>query len=79
MLVLQGERDYQVTMEDFAKWKAALGARSDVTLKSYPTLQSTSSSPARDPSVSGEYMTPGHVAEEALRDIAAWVATVELP
>ena len=37
MLVLQGERDYQVP-EDFANWKAALGARPDVTLKSYPAL-----------------------------------------
>ena len=27
MLVLQGERDYQVTMAEFEKWKAALGSR----------------------------------------------------
>ncbi len=35
ILVLQGERDYQVTMTDFAGWKQALGARKTVTLKSY--------------------------------------------
>ena len=38
MLFLQGERDYQVTMDDFARWKATLGARKDVKLKSYPKL-----------------------------------------
>ncbi len=33
MLVLQGERDYQVMMTDFAGWKKALGTRPNVTLK----------------------------------------------
>jgi hypothetical protein len=31
MLILQAERDYQVTMEDFAVWKKALAGRSNVT------------------------------------------------
>src|SRR4029079_13887001 len=34
LLVLQGERDYQVTMEDFKGWKGALEKRDNVTLKS---------------------------------------------
>ena len=38
MLILQGERDYQVTMEDFANWKKALGSRKDVRFVSYPKL-----------------------------------------
>ena len=38
MLILQGERDYQVTLEEFAKWKAALGSRRDVTFRSYAAL-----------------------------------------
>lgn len=72
MLVLQGERDYQVTMDDFAKWKAALGGRSDVTLKSYPALNHLFIA-GTGPSLPGEYMTAAHVAEEVVRDIAAWV------
>jgi fermentation-respiration switch protein FrsA (DUF1100 family) len=36
MLILQGERDYQVTMRDFALWKAALSGRPDVTMRSFP-------------------------------------------
>ena len=38
MLFLQGERDYQVTMEDFALWKKALSQRKNVEFKSYPGL-----------------------------------------
>src|SRR5208282_4192029 len=38
MLILQGERDYQVRMADFEGWKKALAGRSDVTFKSYPAL-----------------------------------------
>lgn len=38
LLILQGERDYQVTMEDFRIWAAALSGRNGVTLKSFPEL-----------------------------------------
>src|SRR5205085_3823811 len=38
MLILQGERDYQVTLADLQGWRDALGGRQDVSLKSYPTL-----------------------------------------
>lgn len=38
MLILQGERDYQVTMVDFEMWRSALSAKKKVQCKSYPTL-----------------------------------------
>ena len=38
MLILQGERDYQVTMADLHGWRDALSDRTDVTIKSYPAL-----------------------------------------
>ena len=38
MFILQGERDYQVTMEDFAGWKKFLSDKPNVTFKSYPAL-----------------------------------------
>ena len=78
MLVLQGERDYQVTMEDFAKWKAAVGSRGAVTLKSYSELNHLFMAGA-GPSAPAEYMTAGHVAEEVVRDISAWVTSGALP
>ena len=71
-LVLQGERDYQVTSADFARWKAALGSRPDATFKSYPTLNHIFQ-PGTGLSLPAEYMNAGHVAEEVIGDIAAWI------
>lgn len=72
MLILQGERDYQVTMEDFAQWKAALGSRRDVTFHSYPALNHLFLA-GTGPSLPAEYLVPGHVAGDVIRDIAIWV------
>jgi hypothetical protein len=72
MLILHGERDYQVTLADLDGWRKALGSRSDVTIKSYPTLNHLfiagdgKSGPA-------EYQRPGRVAEFVLDDIAGWI------
>ncbi len=73
MLILQGERDYQVTMDDFSKWKAAVGTRPGVMMKSYPALNHAFIAGAGR-SMPAEYMTPGHVAVEVVRDIADWIS-----
>ena len=72
MLVLQGERDYQVTMADFAAWQKVLGSRAHVQLKSYPALNHSFIA-GSGPSSPAEYMQPGHVDETVVRDIAAWI------
>jgi dienelactone hydrolase len=72
MLVLQGERDYQVTMEDFGAWQRALGSRANVQLKSYPALNHVFIA-GSGPSAPAEYERPGHVDEAVVRDIAAWI------
>jgi hypothetical protein len=72
MLILQGERDFQVTTEEFAKWKAALGSRRDVTFHSYATLNHLFIA-GSGPSLPAEYLVPGHVAEDVIRDIATWI------
>lgn len=72
MLVLQGERDYQVTMEEFSRWKSALAGRTDVSFHSYPTLNHLFVA-GIGKSVPAEYNTPGHVSEEVVRDIATWI------
>jgi len=74
MLILQGGRDYQVTMPEFEKWKTALGARRDVTFHSYPLLNHLFIAGV-GPSLPAEYQVPGHVAEEVVRDIASWIQT----
>ena len=72
LLILQGERDYQVTMKDFDIWKAALGERANVTLKSYPALNHLFIE-GEGKSMPAEYMTPGHVSGEVIGDIARWI------
>ena len=73
MLVLQGERDYQVTMDDLNAWKRALGARANVQVKSYPALNHlfiTGSGPATP----ADYTRPGHVLDAVVNDIATWIS-----
>jgi hypothetical protein len=72
MLILQGERDYQVTMENFDAWKKALGNRKDVTFISYPELNHLFIE-GKGKSSPDEYGTPGHVAQKVIEDIAGWV------
>lgn len=72
MLILQGERDYQVSMTDFNLWKAAVGSAKGVTLKSYPTLNHLFVA-GEGKSLPAEYNKPGHVAAPVVDDIAAFV------
>jgi len=72
LLILQGERDYQVTMTDFARWKEALQGRSDVRFISYPALNHLFMT-GEGKSSPGEYGVPGNVDEAVVRDIAEWI------
>jgi dienelactone hydrolase len=72
LLILQGERDYQVTMEDFDQWKAALADRKDVTLKSYPTLNHLFME-GTGKAKPEEYGKAGHVALPVITDVAGWI------
>ncbi len=74
VLILQGERDYQVTLEDFAGWKKGLAGRGNVTFKSYPALNHLFMA-GKGKARPEEYDAPGHVAREVVDDIAAWVKT----
>jgi dienelactone hydrolase len=77
-LVLQGERDYQVTMADFSRWRAALESRANVALRSYPALNHLFM-PGAGPSLPNEYLNPGHVDRAVIDDIATWIQTGRLP
>ena len=72
MLVLQGERDYQVTMAEFSGWKSALAHRDDVTVRSYPGLNHLFVA-GTGTSLPAEYSTPGHVSGAVVGDIATWI------
>ncbi len=72
ILVLQGESDYQVTMEDFAGWKRALGDAPQARFKSFPQLNhlfmgvDCKSTPENT-------LKAGHVDEHVVEEIAIWV------
>ena len=72
MLVLQGERDYQVTMKDFDRWKSALSGRKNVESKSYPKLNHLFIE-GEGKSTPSEYEKVGHVAAYVIEDFAVWV------
>ncbi len=72
LLILQGERDYQVTMKDFGLWKAALSGRAGVVFKSYPKLNHLFAE-GEGRATPAEYEKTEHVAEAVVLDIAKWV------
>ncbi len=72
MLILQGERDYQVTMEDFQGWKNSLSSRKNVQFKSYPKLNHLFIE-GQGKITPDEYLIAGHVSEIVIDDIAGWI------
>jgi uncharacterized protein len=76
MLILQGGRDYQVTVDDdLARWKAALDGRPDVTIRVYPDFNHlfVAGSGRSTPS---EYEPAQHVDPAVITDIAKWLETI---
>lgn len=72
MLILQGERDYQVTMQDFHRWQQVLDGKSKIVFRSYPRLN--------HPFMEGvgkstpmEYQMEGHVATYVMDDISSFI------
>jgi hypothetical protein len=72
LLVLQGERDYQVTDADFALWQEALSSAPQAELHLYPELNHLFVS-GEGPSRPLEYLRPGHVDAEVIEDIARFI------
>jgi uncharacterized protein len=71
-LILQGEKDYQVSMADFKLWQDAAKGKKQAILKSYPGLDHLFMQTEGD-STPQSYMTPAFVAEQVIADIADWV------
>lgn len=72
VLVLQGERDYQVTMADFSLWQQALSGMPNVTFITYPDLNHLFMT-GTGKSTPQEYSQPGHVSQDVVEDIAAFI------
>jgi dienelactone hydrolase len=74
VLILQGGRDYQVTVDDdLSRWRAALGSRPDVSIRVYDA-DNHLFFPGSGPSTPAEYDRPQHVDPAVVTDIAAWLA-----
>ncbi len=72
VLVLQGERDYQVTMEDYERWEEGLSSKDNVDFKTYPDLNHLFME-GEGKSTPAEYETAGHVSETVINDIARFI------
>lgn len=73
MLFLQGERDYQVTLEDLAGWRAALASRDDVQFNVYPSLNHLFIEGEGMGTPQEDFTSEGHVSGTVIDDIAAWI------
>jgi fermentation-respiration switch protein FrsA (DUF1100 family) len=72
ILIMQGERDYQVTMTDFNMWKKELAENKNATLKSYPKLNHLFIE-GEGICTPSEYEREGFVAGDVVQDIEEWV------
>ncbi len=79
VLLVQGGRDYQATVEDdLARWRAGLAGRSDVTVRVHPSLNH-GFAPGSGPATPAEYQEPQHVAPEVVAEIAQWLLSAAGP
>jgi dienelactone hydrolase len=78
ILVLQGGRDYQVTLRDFARWKQALAGKSFACLATYDDLDHLFRR-GTGPSSPADYERRAPVDERVLDDLAAWIRTSRCP
>jgi fermentation-respiration switch protein FrsA (DUF1100 family) len=72
MLILQGLRDYQVTIKDFGRWNQTFYGNQSVTLKTYPSLNHLFIAGTGVPT-NTEYLISGHIDEQVIHDIATWI------
>lgn len=78
ILVLHGERDYQVTLEDFERWSRALGGKPFACLATYPRLDHLFRA-GEGPSGPADYERQEPVDPAVIGDIAAWIADRTCP
>ena len=74
MLILQGGRDYQVTVaEDLTRWQAALADRPEVTIRIHQDANHLFF-PGSGRATPAEYARPGHIDPAVVDEIATWLA-----
>jgi len=72
IFILQGERDYQVDLANYDRWKKGLMGHLNARFKLYPSLNHFFIKGEGTPSPA-EYDRPGHLAVAVVNDIASFV------
>ncbi|MBP1926247.1 fermentation-respiration switch protein FrsA (DUF1100 family) [Sedimentibacter acidaminivorans] len=72
VLVLQGERDYQVTITEYNLWKGAFGNIDNWTFRLYPDLNHLMIK-GEGKSNPSEYMIKGNIDKKVISDIEKWI------
>jgi len=75
IFVMQGERDYQVTMTDYELWSEVMKGKLNYYSKRYPKLNHLFLEGEGTPDPS-EYMIQSHVPKYVIKDIVKWVNKV---
>jgi fermentation-respiration switch protein FrsA (DUF1100 family) len=70
IFIIHGTNDIQVTNKDFEGWEKYLNKKDNATLKSYQGLNHIF---LEKGNASDDYMTPSHVSENVISDIADWI------
>jgi len=79
MLIVQGGRDYQVTVaDDLTRWTAALAGRPDVTVRVYEA-DNHLFFPGSGPSSPAEYEPAQHIDPNVVAEVTAWLTGPRRP
>lgn len=75
ILVIQGEKDFQVSVSDFNIWKSGLAANKNASFKLYPDLNHLFSVQTEKGNGS-QYRTPANVDINLIKDISTWIKSL---
>ncbi|OYU94471.1 MAG: hypothetical protein CFE21_15800 [Bacteroidetes bacterium B1(2017)] len=74
ILILHGDRDYQVNMENYRMWQKELEKNPNVTLKDYPKLNHLFYSGEVESTYS-EYYLKSNIPDYVINDLLAWLSS----
>lgn len=72
ILILHGEKDFQVFMEDYELWKEKLSTKKNVSFKLYPELNHIFME-LHNKGTTEDYQTPGYIPQYVIDDIHSWI------
>lgn len=73
VLMLQGQRDFQVQASELDSFKADLAERTNITYKLYPKLNHLFTEGEGEISTLNEYLKPANIPGYVIEDIATWI------